>query len=93
MVLGLGEEAIRRGFSSSAKCSKTPSPVWRSGRAASVGLETGFYDWDRMTQGLVPGNLIIVAGRPGMGKTSFAINDASTWRSAARSPRPSSRWR
>ncbi|MCG8460980.1 MAG: replicative DNA helicase, partial [Holophagales bacterium] len=41
-----------------------------------IGLPTGFYDWDRITQGLVAGNLIIVAGRPGMGKTSFAINVA-----------------
>lgn len=40
------------------------------------GLETGIIDLDRMTNGLRPGELIIVAGRPGMGKTSFAMNIA-----------------
>ena len=42
----------------------------------TCGLSTGFHDFDRMTQGLGPGNLVIVAGRPGMGKTSFAMNVA-----------------
>ena len=33
-------------------------------------MASGFDDWDQITQGLSPANLIIVAGRPGMGKTS-----------------------
>ncbi len=37
------------------------------------GLETGFYDLDNMTTGLQPSQLIIIAGRPSMGKTSFAL--------------------
>lgn len=41
-----------------------------------LGLPSGFYDWDRFTQGLADGTLIVVAGRPGMGKTSFALNVA-----------------
>jgi len=40
---------------------------------AFVGLETGFYDLDNMTAGLQPAHLVIVAGRPSMGKTSFAL--------------------
>lgn len=40
------------------------------------GLETGFRDFDKQTNGLHPGDLVIVAGRPGMGKTSFAMNIA-----------------
>ena len=40
------------------------------------GLETGFTDIDKMTGGLNRGDLIIVAGRPSMGKTSFAMNIA-----------------
>ncbi|MES2069545.1 MAG: replicative DNA helicase [Pseudomonadota bacterium] len=39
-----------------------------------TGVPTGFADLDRMTSGLQPGDLIIVAGRPSMGKTAFSIN-------------------
>ena len=39
-----------------------------------TGLTTGFKDLDRMTSGLQPADLVIVAGRPSMGKTSFAMN-------------------
>ncbi len=41
-----------------------------------TGLATGFVDFDIMTCGLQPANLIIVAGRPSMGKTAFAMNIA-----------------
>ena len=39
-----------------------------------TGVSTGFFDLDRMTAGLQKGDLVIVAGRPSMGKTSFAMN-------------------
>jgi replicative DNA helicase len=41
-----------------------------------TGLPTGFDRLDKMTAGMHPGDLIIIAGRPGMGKTSFALNIA-----------------
>ena len=41
-----------------------------------VGLNSGFIDFDRMTNGLQKGDLIIVAARPAMGKTSFCLNIA-----------------
>ena len=39
-----------------------------------TGLSTGYIDIDEKTSGLQPSDLIIVAGRPSMGKTSFAMN-------------------
>ena len=39
-----------------------------------TGVATGFTDLDRMTSGLQPGDLVIVAGRPSMGKTAFSLN-------------------
>lgn len=39
-----------------------------------TGVPTGFVDLDEKTAGLQPGNLIIVAGRPSMGKTALAMN-------------------
>ncbi|MBI3772708.1 MAG: replicative DNA helicase [Gammaproteobacteria bacterium] len=41
-----------------------------------TGIPTGFSDFDEKTSGLQKGDLIIVAGRPSMGKTSFAMNIA-----------------
>lgn len=41
-----------------------------------TGIPTGFKDLDRLTAGLQPSDLIIVAARPAMGKTSFALNIA-----------------
>ncbi len=41
-----------------------------------TGLSTGFKDLDQMTSGLQEGDLIIVAGRPSMGKTTLAVNIA-----------------
>ena len=42
-----------------------------------TGLATGFYDLDKITSGLQPNELIIIAARPAMGKTAFALNLAT----------------
>jgi replicative DNA helicase len=41
-----------------------------------TGVPTGFVDLDRMTSGLQAGDLVVLAARPSMGKTAFAINIA-----------------
>ncbi|MBI3369849.1 MAG: replicative DNA helicase, partial [Burkholderiales bacterium] len=47
-----------------------------NGAEEVTGVRTGFYDMDRMTAGLQKGDLIILAARPSMGKTAFALNIA-----------------
>lgn len=45
-------------------------------KKAVTGLETGYTDFDNMTSGLQQSDLVIIAGRPSMGKTTFAMNIA-----------------
>ncbi|MDR1728295.1 MAG: replicative DNA helicase [Acidobacteriota bacterium] len=49
----------------------------RKNKDGITGLETGFYDLDAKTSGLQPSDLIIVAARPGWGKTSLCLNFAT----------------
>lgn len=44
--------------------------------SAITGTSTGYHDLDEMTAGLQPSDLIIIAGRPSMGKTAFSLNIA-----------------
>lgn len=74
-VLGLGEEAIRKGFVHLADVfHETLEELEERPGATLTGVPSGYIDLDRITHGLNRGNLIIIAGRPGMGKTSFALN-------------------
>ena len=58
---------------------KTQSDLERlSERKGEItGLATGWYDFDRITTGLHPNEFIIIAARPAMGKTAFALNLAT----------------
>ncbi|HWH74629.1 MAG TPA: replicative DNA helicase [Methylibium sp.] len=47
-----------------------------NGAEEVTGVRTGFFDLDRMTAGLQPGDLVVLAARPSMGKTAFALNIA-----------------
>ncbi|MCX7845931.1 MAG: replicative DNA helicase [Dictyoglomaceae bacterium] len=58
-----------------AKSFKEIEKLHQTGRPYT-GIPTGFWDLDRRTGGLQPSDLILVAARPGMGKTSFCLNIA-----------------
>ena len=47
-------------------------------KSSITGVPTGFSEFDKMTAGLQPSDLIIVAGRPSMGKTALALNMAQS---------------
>ncbi|CAK7037089.1 Replicative DNA helicase [Saezia sanguinis] len=80
-IFGIGEEGSRMkaGFQSMDKLvvdlldrvtemAENPNDV--------TGVHSGFYDYDRMTAGMQPGDLIVLAARPSMGKTALALNIA-----------------
>ncbi|MFS2003996.1 replicative DNA helicase [Duganella sp. CT11-25] len=48
----------------------------REGQSEITGVPTGWIDLDRMTSGLQAGDMVVVAGRPSMGKTAFSMNIA-----------------
>jgi replicative DNA helicase len=53
-----------------------------------TGVPTGYQDLDKMTAGWQPGDLVIIAGRPSMGKTAFALNLVEYATSHADNPAP-----
>lgn len=46
-------------------------------RAGPIGLRIGLSDFDELSSGLEPGDLVVMAGRPGMGKTAWLVSTAS----------------
>jgi len=76
-IFEIAEEQIREGFKSlkdviTGSFKKLESTAAFDGYV--TGVPTGFTDFDRLTAGLQPSDLIIIAGRPSMGKTAFALN-------------------
>lgn len=78
-IFALSDKRLRKGF-------KHISPIMHDAmetvdlfhqrKGAVTGVSTGFVKMDEMTSGMHAGELIIVAGRPSMGKTAFAMNVA-----------------
>jgi replicative DNA helicase len=81
-IFKIGEEGsrTRQGFQSMdqlvVQLIDRVTELAENGAEDVTGVRTGFYDLDRMTAGLQPGDLIVLAARPSMGKTAFAINIA-----------------
>ena len=49
----------------------------QTGEVDPMGVPTGFQDLDYMTRGIKPGDMFVVAARPGVGKTTFGLNVAA----------------
>jgi len=78
-VLGVAETSVKKHFveinTIVKDVLKNIEELWENEKKIP-GISTGFYELDRLTSGLHPGNLIVIAGRPGMGKTALALNIA-----------------
>ena len=79
-VFEIAEQKVQSGFFGVKDIVKTSfgsiDALFDRGQRVT-GVETGFVDLDNMTSGLQPGELIIVAARPSLGKTALALNIAA----------------
>ena len=81
-IFRIGEEGARGGvgFQQMSKLVgallERVDELEKNGSEEVTGVRTGFYDLDRQTAGLQKGDLIVLAARPSMGKTAFALNIA-----------------
>lgn len=76
-IFDIAEEQIKEGFQSLEEVIKGSFKKLESVAEFEgfvTGMPTGFTDFDRYTAGLQPADLIIIAGRPSMGKTALALN-------------------
>ena len=76
-IFDIAEEKISEGFSAMENVINESFKKLESVSAEDgfvTGITTGFVDFDRYTAGLQPSDMVIIAGRPSMGKTAFALN-------------------
>ncbi|MBC8461454.1 MAG: replicative DNA helicase [Deltaproteobacteria bacterium] len=76
-IFGIAEEKAGEGFSTLTEVIKSSFKKIESvaeHEGYITGVPTGFTNFDRLTTGLQPSDLIIIAGRPSMGKTALALN-------------------
>jgi len=78
-IFAIAQSKVERGFVSAGELVhdviETVEKLYQR-KTHITGVSTGFADMDSMTSGLQPSTLVIIAGRPSMGKTSFAMNIA-----------------
>jgi replicative DNA helicase len=78
-IFAIAEDRIRSGFvplRDLVQSSFTTIEKLQQHKGLVTGVPTGFVDLDEMTSGLQPSDLVLVAARPSMGKTSFVLNVA-----------------
>lgn len=76
-IFDVAQDQVRGGMTSSKEVMDLAFKKLEKAAASSgsvTGVTTGFRDLDAKTSGLQPSELIIIAGRPGMGKTALALN-------------------
>lgn len=79
MILGVSNRKVGQEFSPINKIvldAFTKIEQLYASKGGLTGLSTGFKDLDRLTAGLQPSDLILIAARPSMGKTAFVLNIA-----------------
>jgi replicative DNA helicase len=78
-IFAIAEDRMRAGFTplrDLVQGSFATIEKLQQSKGAITGVPTGFHDLDEMTTGLQPGDLVVVAARPSMGKTSLVLNMA-----------------
>jgi replicative DNA helicase len=78
-IFAIAEDRIRAGFTPLRDLVQTSFATiekLQTHKGLVTGVPTGFIDLDEMTSGLQPSDLVLVAARPSMGKTSFVLNIA-----------------
>lgn len=76
LIFGLAQSRRRGGFQMLDQAFEEATEQLRRRSSGLLGTATGFAEVDRLTEGLVAGSLLVLAGRPGLGKTAFALNVA-----------------
>lgn len=90
-ILSIAESSAKQGAGPKSLVEIVPDVIHRidammESSDGITGTSTGFSDLDQITSGLHPANLVIVAGRPSMGKTTFAMNLAENVARGAEKP-------
>ncbi len=78
-IIKIADSEIRLGFSPSEKTVPETMKLIediQNDRGEGSGIKSNYYELDNMTGGFQPSDLIVVAARPSMGKTAFALNVA-----------------